>query len=110
MELCFQYDRFELLQQVVEDVDVQSDPAIVDRCVQFFTSHGEFEKAIDLLLKVGKVSLKVVITSDIVRYNQSLLRTRSCVWLMCQSTLQCPSAIVLLIALILVVNDLFIAL
>ena len=56
LELCFQYDRFELLQQVVEEIDVQSDTAVVDRCVQFFTSHGEFEKAIDLLVKVGKVS------------------------------------------------------
>ena len=42
---------------MVEDIDVQSDPGVVDRCVQFFTSHGEFEKAIDLLVKVGKVHI-----------------------------------------------------
>ena len=55
LELCFQYDRFELLEQVVKEIDVQSDTSVVDRCVQFFTSHGEFEKAINLLVKIGKV-------------------------------------------------------
>ena len=47
----------------MEDIDVQSDPVVIDRCVQFFTSHGEFEKAIDLLVKVGKVSHINVLTS-----------------------------------------------
>ena len=55
LELCFQYDRFELLEQVVKEIDVQSDTSVVDRCVQFFTSHGELEKAINLLVKIGKV-------------------------------------------------------
>jgi len=57
LELCFQYDRFELLQEVAKDLDWQSEPDMVKRCVEFFTSHGEFEKSIELLLKVGKVSM-----------------------------------------------------
>jgi len=29
---------------------------MVQKCVEFFTSHGEFEKSIELLVKVGKVT------------------------------------------------------
>ncbi|XP_065898421.1 intraflagellar transport protein 140 homolog isoform X2 [Dysidea avara] len=56
LELCFQYDRFELLQEVARELDWQSEPDMVQRCVEFFNSHGEFEKSIELLVKVGKLS------------------------------------------------------
>ena len=32
---------------------------MVQRCVEFFNSHGEFEKSIELLVKVGKVNCLV---------------------------------------------------
>lgn len=42
---------------------MQSDAKVVDRCIQFFTTHGEFEKAIDLLVKVGKVISPATLSS-----------------------------------------------
>ena len=50
---------------------------MVDRCVHFFTSHGEFEKAIDLLVKVGKVHHIILLTGMTDEVNAKLFHFNS---------------------------------
>lgn len=58
LELAFATQQFAALQLVAEDLDEKSDPALLARCSDFFLEHGQYEKAVELLLAAKKVRLQ----------------------------------------------------
>ncbi|XP_048575888.1 intraflagellar transport protein 140 homolog isoform X2 [Nematostella vectensis] len=53
LELCFATQQFAALQVVAEDLDEHTDPVMIDKCSAFFMDHGQYDRAVDLLV-VGK--------------------------------------------------------
>lgn len=56
LELAFATQQFGALQLIAEDLDEKSDPALLARCSDFFIEHGQYEKAMELLLTAKKVN------------------------------------------------------
>ncbi|KAJ7305775.1 hypothetical protein JRQ81_010141 [Phrynocephalus forsythii] len=54
LELAFATEQFAALQLIAEDLDETSDPALLARCSGFFIEHGQYEKAVELLLAAKK--------------------------------------------------------
>ncbi|NXI44534.1 IF140 protein, partial [Galbula dea] len=54
LELAFATEQFGALQLIAEDLDENSDPALLARCSDFFTGHAQYEKAVELLLTAKK--------------------------------------------------------
>ncbi|XP_028905060.1 intraflagellar transport protein 140 homolog [Ornithorhynchus anatinus] len=54
LELAFATQQFVALQLIAEDLDEKSDPALLARCSDFFIQHGQFQKAVELLLVAKK--------------------------------------------------------
>ncbi|XP_006874007.1 PREDICTED: intraflagellar transport protein 140 homolog [Chrysochloris asiatica] len=54
LELAFATQQFGALQLIAEDLDEKSDPALLARCSDFFIEHGQYEKAVELLLAAKK--------------------------------------------------------
>jgi intraflagellar transport protein 140 len=78
LDLCFRAQLFDMLRSIADSLDsgampeAQSSPEILSRCAEFFIEHGQFEKAVHLLV-TGKeyeraldlcMAHKVVITDD----------------------------------------------
>lgn len=53
--MAFTTQQFAALQLIAEDLDEKSDPALLARCSDFCIEHGQFEKAVELLLAAKKV-------------------------------------------------------
>jgi len=53
LDLCFHTQQFAALQVIADDLDENTDPAMIDKCAEFFIEHGQYDKAVDLLI-VGK--------------------------------------------------------
>ncbi|XP_059572178.1 intraflagellar transport protein 140 homolog isoform X3 [Alligator mississippiensis] len=54
LELAFATQQFGALQLIAEDLDEKADPALLARCSDFFIEHGQYEKAVELLLAAKK--------------------------------------------------------
>eukprot|EP00057_Strongylocentrotus_purpuratus_P021032 XP_011675506.1 PREDICTED: intraflagellar transport protein 140 homolog [Strongylocentrotus purpuratus] len=54
LELAFESQQFGALQLISEDLDERTDPVLLNRCAQFFMEHGQYNKAVDLLVVAGK--------------------------------------------------------
>uniref|UniRef100_A0A7N6FI41 Intraflagellar transport 140 homolog (Chlamydomonas) n=1 Tax=Anabas testudineus TaxID=64144 RepID=A0A7N6FI41_ANATE len=54
LELAFATQQFSALQLIAEDLDENSDPALLARCSDFFITHSQYEKAVDLLVAAKK--------------------------------------------------------
>ncbi|KAG3258905.1 intraflagellar transport protein 140 homolog isoform X1 [Ictidomys tridecemlineatus] len=54
LELAFTTQQFAALQLIAEDLDENSDPALLARCSDFCIEHRQFEKAVELLLAAKK--------------------------------------------------------
>lgn len=59
LELAFSTEQFSALQQIAEDLNENSDPALLARCSDFFVSHSQYEKALELLVAAKKVPIGV---------------------------------------------------
>lgn len=57
LELCFQAQQFDTLQSLVGGLSSTSNPEMVLKCAAFFAEHGQFPKAVELLVKGQKVPL-----------------------------------------------------
>lgn len=53
LDLAFKMEQFDTLQQVATSLDAESDPALIEKCADYFVSNQQFDKAVDLLA-VGK--------------------------------------------------------
>ncbi|XP_076275745.1 intraflagellar transport protein rempA isoform X2 [Rhynchophorus ferrugineus] len=49
LDLSFKTQQFDILQEIATQLDADSDPAIIDKCVQYFVNNEQFDKAVDLL-------------------------------------------------------------
>ncbi|XP_041061994.1 intraflagellar transport protein 140 homolog isoform X2 [Carcharodon carcharias] len=54
IELAFATQQFNALQLIAEELDENSDPALLSRCSDFFIEHKQFEKAVELLVTAKK--------------------------------------------------------
>lgn len=57
LDLAFKTQQFDTLQQIATDLDSESDPALIQKCAEFFVSNQQYEKAVDLLAIAHKVKL-----------------------------------------------------
>ncbi|KAM9817055.1 intraflagellar transport protein 140 homolog [Neosynchiropus ocellatus] len=73
LELAFATEQFSALQLIAEELNEKSDPALLERCSDFFIKHSQFEKAVELLVAAKKftqalelcVSENLTITEDL---------------------------------------------
>eukprot|EP00940_MAST-03C_sp_MAST-3C-sp2_P001894 g1894.t1 len=68
LELCFDKQLFELLQNVAGNLDDETDPVVLSRCANFFMEHGQFNKAVQMFIagkKIGR-ALEVAMRHDVV--------------------------------------------
>lgn len=63
LELAFATEQFGALQLIAEDLNENSDPALLARCSDFFIKHAQYQKAVELLVAAKKVNT--------LSYNQS---------------------------------------
>uniref|UniRef100_H2ZSL2 Intraflagellar transport 140 n=1 Tax=Latimeria chalumnae TaxID=7897 RepID=H2ZSL2_LATCH len=54
LELAFATQQFGALQLIAEELDEKSDPALLARCSDFFIEHGQYVKAVELLVAAKK--------------------------------------------------------
>uniref|UniRef100_A0A3Q3ICS2 Uncharacterized protein n=1 Tax=Monopterus albus TaxID=43700 RepID=A0A3Q3ICS2_MONAL len=54
LELAFATQQFSALQLIAEDLNENSDPALLTRCSDFFITHSQYEKAVYLLVAAKK--------------------------------------------------------
>lgn len=55
LDLAFKTQQFEILQEIATQLDADSDPALIDKCAQYFINKEQFDKAVDLLAIARKV-------------------------------------------------------
>jgi len=55
LELAFATQQFSALQLMAEDLNHTSDPTLLARCSDFFIKHGQYQKAVELLVAAKKV-------------------------------------------------------
>lgn len=58
LDLAFKMEQFDTLQQVATSLDAESDPALIEKCADYFVSNQQFDKAVDLLAVGKKVCFK----------------------------------------------------
>ncbi|CAJ1080882.1 intraflagellar transport protein 140 homolog [Xyrichtys novacula] len=54
LELAFSTQQFSALQVIAEDLNENSDPALLARCSDFFITHSQYDKAVELLVAAKK--------------------------------------------------------
>ena len=56
IELAFRTQQFGALQMISEDLDERTDPDMLNKCAEFFIDHGQFDRAVNLLIVAKRVS------------------------------------------------------
>ncbi|XP_061911877.1 intraflagellar transport protein 140 homolog [Entelurus aequoreus] len=54
LEVAFATQQFAALQMVAEDLNENSDPALLARCSEFFIQHSQYKRAVELLIAAKK--------------------------------------------------------
>ncbi|XP_029977413.1 intraflagellar transport protein 140 homolog isoform X2 [Sphaeramia orbicularis] len=67
LELAFATQQFSALQLIAEDLNENSDPALLARCSDFFIKHSQYEKAVELLIAAKKYhqALELSVTQNL---------------------------------------------
>ncbi|XP_061563720.1 intraflagellar transport protein 140 homolog [Cololabis saira] len=67
LELAFATEQFSALQFIADDLNENSDPALLARCSDFFIKHSQYEKAVELLVAAKKYhqALEVCLTQNL---------------------------------------------
>jgi len=55
LELCFRSQLHESLRNIADDLGKDSSPELLARCADFFMSHGQHEKAVQLQITAGNI-------------------------------------------------------
>ncbi|XP_018335270.1 intraflagellar transport protein 140 homolog [Agrilus planipennis] len=53
LDLAFKSHQFDTIQGIATDLDTESDPALIEKCADYFVQNEQYDKAVDLLA-VGK--------------------------------------------------------
>lgn len=64
LDLAFKTQQFDVLQEIATQLDADSDPALIEKCAQYFINKEQFDKAVDLLA----ISKRVRILSIIIKH------------------------------------------
>lgn len=54
IELCFRHELFEPLREIARSLGPETEPAVLSRCSEFFLDHGQYDKAVSLLVLAGQ--------------------------------------------------------
>jgi len=54
IEMCFNHNFFEQLKNILDDIKEVSDPTLLQKVCDFFISHSEWDKAVNILVKLGQ--------------------------------------------------------
>ncbi|XP_078482947.1 intraflagellar transport protein 140 homolog [Ciona intestinalis] len=74
LELAFESKQFGALELISQDLDDSADPVLLERCAEFFTEHGQHERAVSMLVVVKKYAEAISICSNNdVRLNEELV-------------------------------------
>lgn len=65
LELAFATEQFSALQLIAEGLNEGSDPALLARCSDFFITHSQYEKAVELLVAAKKVLFSMMVLYNI---------------------------------------------
>ncbi|XP_034564169.1 intraflagellar transport protein 140 homolog [Notolabrus celidotus] len=67
LELAFATQQFSALQVIAEDLNENSDPALLARCSDFFITHTQYDKAVELLVAAKKYhqALEVCVSQNL---------------------------------------------
>ncbi|XP_075950055.1 intraflagellar transport protein 140 homolog [Anarhichas minor] len=67
LELAFATQEFSALQLIAEDLNEHSDPALLARCSDFFITHSQYDKAVELLVAAKKYheALELCVTQSL---------------------------------------------
>ncbi|XP_037319020.2 intraflagellar transport protein 140 homolog [Pungitius pungitius] len=67
LEMAFATQQFSALQLIAEDLNEQSDPALLARCSDFFITHSQYQKAVELLIAAKKYheALELCVTQSL---------------------------------------------
>lgn len=58
LDLAFKTQHYDTLLQIATDLDANSDPALIEKCSNYFMANEQFDKAVNLFAvgrKVGKI-------------------------------------------------------
>ncbi|XP_070580461.1 intraflagellar transport protein 140 homolog isoform X2 [Ptychodera flava] len=50
LDLAFRTEQFGALQLIADDLDERTDPTLLNKCADFFMEHGQYDKAVELLI------------------------------------------------------------
>lgn len=56
VDMCFNARLFDVLQNIADDLPADSDPHLLIRCAEFFMEHGQYAKAVKMLIPAGQFS------------------------------------------------------
>ncbi|XP_031595153.1 intraflagellar transport protein 140 homolog [Oreochromis aureus] len=67
LELAFATQQFGALEMIAEDLNESSDPALLARCSDFFSTHSKYEKSVELLVAAKKYhqALELCVTQNL---------------------------------------------
>ncbi|XP_069011880.1 intraflagellar transport protein 140 homolog [Embiotoca jacksoni] len=67
LELAFATQQFSALQLIAEDLNENSDPALLARCSDFFITHSQYDKSVELLVAAKKYhqALELCVTQNL---------------------------------------------
>uniref|UniRef100_A0A3P8UIQ4 Intraflagellar transport 140 n=1 Tax=Cynoglossus semilaevis TaxID=244447 RepID=A0A3P8UIQ4_CYNSE len=68
LELAFATEQFSALESIVENLSKNADPALLARCSDFFNTHSQYDKAVELLVTAKKYqqALELCVVRDVV--------------------------------------------
>ena len=55
LELCFTAELFDDLSAIAEELGEATAPALLQRCAAFFMAHGQFDKAVGMLIRAKRI-------------------------------------------------------
>lgn len=56
LDLAFKTQNFDILQDIATQLNSDSDPALIEKCADYFVTEEQFDKAVDLLAVAKKVT------------------------------------------------------
>ncbi|KAJ8931389.1 hypothetical protein NQ314_015707 [Rhamnusium bicolor] len=67
LDLAFKTQQYEVLQEIATQLDSYSDPALVEKCAEYFVTNEQFDKAVDLLAiaKKYKEAINLCLTHNV---------------------------------------------
>ncbi|XP_050298165.1 intraflagellar transport protein 140 homolog isoform X2 [Anthonomus grandis grandis] len=64
VDLAFKTQNYEILQEIATQLDASSDPALIDKCANYFISKEQFDKAVDLWAIAKKYEQAIQVCTD----------------------------------------------